>query len=79
MPYTKFQLRCIELGLCISCGDKAAGKYRRCLQCRNRVDWRKPRPKWNGRRRGLSYVRLEEIQGGVNVGPRNEQFQRTDD
>lgn len=34
--YTKFQLRCIELNLCIACGDESANRFRRCLKCRQR-------------------------------------------
>jgi hypothetical protein len=46
MAYTRFQLRCIELGLCIKCGDNAAAKYRRCLKCRQKrnAKERKKRP-----------------------------------
>jgi hypothetical protein len=34
MAYTRFQRRCIELGLCIQCGENAVTKYRRCMKCR---------------------------------------------
>lgn len=34
MGYGKFELRCIELGLCVGCGDLAMGKgRRRCTPC----------------------------------------------
>lgn len=33
MAYSKFQLRCIELGLCVRCGDLAMEKGRRCASC----------------------------------------------
>lgn len=43
MPYTKFQLRCIELGLCIQCGEYEVKKFRRCVGCRAKGPRRKTR------------------------------------
>lgn len=62
MPYSKRQLRWIELGLCLDCNERNAGAYRRCMRCRARrqVDTplkRRRRLLASGR---VSYVRLKE-------------------
>lgn len=36
MSYSRRQLRCIELGLCLDCNERSAGAYRRCMRCRAR-------------------------------------------
>lgn len=37
MGYGARELTRIKLGACLECGEGPIGKYRRCLQCRNRI------------------------------------------
>lgn len=36
MGYGKRELTRMKLGVCLDCGEKPVGEYRRCLPCRRR-------------------------------------------
>jgi hypothetical protein len=61
MAYSKFQLRCIDLGLCVGCGDRIAAKSRRCEQCAARVAARE-------RRRYLKVIPLRRQRRAIAAG-----------
>jgi hypothetical protein len=73
MAYSKFQLRCIQLGLCVGCGERCAGSSRRCTPCAARQAERERRrylmaaPRRRQRRaieaRRLSYVTVKSREG----------------
>ena len=37
MAYAKHQRLCIELKLCVQCGERSVRRYRRCAECRRQM------------------------------------------
>lgn len=62
MAYSRRQLRCIELGLCLDCNERSAGAYRRCMRCRRARQQRTPFARLCRllETRRMSYARLRE-------------------